>query len=50
MGKGDWYTIKYQIYFDGSYIIEYYILDKDIDNPKFATISTKILESKVYML
>ena len=35
MGKGDWYTIKYQIYFDGSYIIEYYILDKDINNPKF---------------
>ena len=32
---GDWHTIEYNIYFDGSYIINIFTLDIDINNPKF---------------
>lgn len=40
MEKGDWHTIKYDIYFDGSYTITYYTLEDDILNPKYASTET----------
>lgn len=35
MNKGDWYTILYTIYFDGSYTITYYVLGDDINIPEY---------------
>ena len=40
MNKGDWHTIIYTIYFDGSYTITYYVLGDDINTPKYKDIET----------
>lgn len=40
MNKGDWHTILYTIYFDGSYIITYYVLGDDINTPEYKDIET----------
>lgn len=40
MQKGDWYSIVYDIYFDGSYAITYFTLGDDINNPEYKKTET----------
>lgn len=40
INKGDWHTIIYTIYFDGSYVITYYVLGNDINTPEYKGIET----------